>query len=560
MTPYKLHQMLDSLNLGGFQSEEVQAPAALPWLEDSWSQPKVFFKGMLADVQKTYGVSLKSVAFAHYDFYYDIFLSRSNPEQPAFVSYDVNGRRHPVSYDELKQLVDERADDWGGRGMAQGSCICLVYPFGLDFTVGVLAALKLGMVVSFASPGRPYLLKKQLTALAPDYIVTSSAYAALVGEHRDKLVDAQPKVKDAGKPDQRPRVYQSGETVARLFDFSLETPLDPVDIPCDTLYLNAFRDGSIALNLSPKDVFSAPGWSASLTQPFMLLSVLLAGATYLDLKPWLCAKVPAILDDVTPTVLGVNQGFRNLLAKQSGSNESGDVFSQCRFWFRTPADDWDKGAWQAFINQKGLTKRYTGAIKWHPQAGGILAFSRRRQGLIMETLIPSTGMTWQVMPLPEGGGLPSPDFGRMAVAVGDEERVTPYLFVKSGVEWLCPSSYVNQKQERFYASELVQAYLKDIHFNRPFIIMPVNRPASVRTTFDLVIFAGAKQGIDKAGLTKKLSDRIIRHLGKEYCPDRIVFLPVIPRLAPDGTIDSQWCMKAYATSRMNKTSTHPVFR
>ncbi|MCG8615484.1 MAG: hypothetical protein MI802_04660, partial [Desulfobacterales bacterium] len=55
-------------------------------------------------------------------------------------------------------------------------------------------------------------------------------------------------------------------------------------------------------------------------------------------------------------------------------------------------------------------------------------------------------------------------------------------------------------------------------------------------------------------------DRIIRHLGKEYCPDRIVFLPVIPRLASDGTIDTQWCMKAYATSRMNKTSTHPVFR
>ena len=373
MTPFKLHQMLDSLNLGGFQSEEVQAPAALPWLEQSWSHPKMFFKGLLADVQKSYGVSLKSVPFAHYDFYYDIFLSRSNREQPAFVSYDVNGRRHPVSYDELKQLVDDRAEDWGGRGIGRGSCICLVYPLGLEFTVGVLAALKLGMVVSFASPGRPYLLKQQLAALNPDVVATSAAYAALVGEHRDKLVDARPKVKETGNRDQRPRVFQSGETVARLFDVSLETPLEPVDIPCDALYLNAFRDGTIALNLSPRDVFSAPGWSMALTQPFLLLSVLLAGATFLDLKPGLCAKVPAILEDMKPTVLGVNQGFRNFLSKQDH-----DMFSQCRFWFRTPADDWDKGAWQAFINQKGLEKRYTGAIKWHAQAGGVLAFSRRR--------------------------------------------------------------------------------------------------------------------------------------------------------------------------------------
>ncbi|HCY87816.1 MAG TPA: hypothetical protein DHV36_21955 [Desulfobacteraceae bacterium] len=547
--------MRDSLNQGGLQSEGFQTPAPLPWLEQSWANPAAFFKGLLAKVQKTYGVSLKSDPFAHYDFYYDIFLSRSNREQAAFVHYDANGRRHPVTYDELKQLVDERACDWEERGFSQGSCICLVYPLGLDLAIGLLAALKLGLVVSIASPGRPYLLKRQLAALAPDVIATSSAYTALMGEHRDKLVEAHPKKKRAASQGQRPRVFQSGETAARLFDFSLETPLEPVEIPCDALYLHAVRDGIIALNLSSKDVFAAPGWSVALTQPFMLLSVFLAGATFLDVKPGICAKSPAILDDIRPTVLGVNQDFRDFLSKQSR-----DVFTQCKFWFRTPADDWDKGGWQAFVSQKGLEKRYTGVIKWHPQAGGILAFSRRRQGLVMETLMPSAGMAWQVVPLPEGGGLASPDFGRMTVVIGDEERMTPYLFVKSGVEWLSPESYVNQKQERFYPRELVEGYLKEIHFNRPFIIVPVNRPASVRTTFDLVIFAGARQGIDEAGLTQKLSDRIARHLGREYCPDRMVFQPVLPRLTPEGTIDTPWCMKAYATGRMNKTCAHPVFK
>lgn len=555
MPAYRLRQMQDSLTLDGLQANGFQMPEPLGWLEQSWTDPRGFFSGLLSTARATLGVSLKSASFSHYDFYYDIFESRKNSGETAFIHYDVNGRRQAATYGDLKRLTDHCAGEWQARGVGEGACLCLVYPLGLEFAVGLLAALKLGLIVSFVSPDRPYLMKQQLAALSPDYIATSPVYAALAGDFRDRLVHTLPAKKSPGEPAPRPRVYQTGQTAARLFDVSLEAGFVPVEVPCDALYLNAFRDGVLALNLGPGELLSAPGWSAALTQPFMLLSVFLSGAAFLDLKPDLCAKTPAMLESDPPTVLGMNREFRTFLASVSR-----DLFARCRFWFRPPADSGDAGAWQGFITVKGLDKRLTGVIQWHAQAGGILAFSRRRKGLVMETLLPSAGMKWRLAPLPDGGMLPSPDFGRMAVCVGEAERITPYLFVKNGVEWLCPSSYLNEKQGRFYPRELVQAFIRELNFNRPFIIVPVNRPASPRQTYDLVVFSGAGSNVDKPGLSKKLSDRITRYLGREYCPDRIVFLPVLPRLAEDGVMDTERCMTEYAANRLSKRAGHPVFR
>ena len=554
MTLFRINHLLDSLKLDRLQTDGVQAPEELTWLDRSYTDPKGFFKAFAADYQNACGVATKSIAFGHYDFYYDIFEKSGNGESPAFIYYDVNGRRHVISYGDLKQLVDHKADEWGKKGVTPGSLICLVYPLGLEFTVGLIAALKLGLIVSFASPGRPWLMKKQVAALAPDFISTSPAYSALLANDKEKLIESMPSTgKRTGKGD-RPQVYQAGQPAARLCDFSLETLLEPVEIASDALYLNALRDGIVALNLGPKETLAAPGWSCALTQPFMLLSVLLTGAAFLDLKPGLLRKVPKMLLDSPPSILGINEAFSRFLLTQPR-----EVFSGCKFWFRPPSEGSDFTHWQTFIAKKGLEERFTGVLKWHTQAGGLLAFSRRRKGIAMENLMPSAGMAWQLSPVPTGGMLPSGEFGILSFISNGEERTTPYLFVKNGVEWIVPGSYLNEKGERFYSGQLVESFLKAIKFSRPFILVPVKRPASKRRTYDLVIFTGSGTRTDQAEISKKIRDKITHYLGREYCPDHVDFLPLIPRLAPDGSMDTQWCKKEYTSYRLNRKAAHKLF-
>lgn len=556
MTLFRLTHMCNSLNLDGLQAQQFETPEELGWLTQSYASPKTFFSEFMVDYQKACGVSAKSVPFSHYDFYYDIFDKQANGQNPAYIHYDINGRRHITTYDDLKQLVDHKAEAWVRRGVAPGSLVCLVYPLGLDFTVGLLAALKLGLVISIASPSRPYLLKKQLDALAPEYISTGPAYAALMKNWNTIILESLPEGAGQGQEGrgERPQVYQAGQVAARLFDFSLDTLLEPVDIACDDLYLNAFRDGMLALSLGPKETLAAPGWSMGLSQPFMLLSVLLAGASFLDLKPELYKRMPKMLRDFPPTILGIDRELRAFLQAQPP-----DVLAACKFWFRSPSGLSDFDEWQGFIAKLNLAGRLTGVLKWHVQAAGLLAFSRRRKGLIVDTLMPSAGMEWQLVPLPEGGMMPSPEFGCLSFMANGEERTTPYLFVKNKVEWLCPDSYLNEKRERFYAGDLVETFIRDTGFNRHFMIVKTQRIASQCISNDLVIFAGSRTVIDEAGLSQKITDRISRHLGKEYCPDHVVFLPLLPRMGPDGSPDDAWAKKEYTTYRLGKKAGHTLF-
>ncbi len=554
MTLFRINHMLDSLNLDGLQADGFQTPEELVWLNQSYADPKAFFSAFMADYQNTCGVTTKSLAFSHYDFYYDIFEKQDNDGSCAYIYYDVNGRRHVITYEDLKPLVDHKADDWGKKGVLAGNLMCLIYPLGLEFTVGLLAALKLGLIVSFASPARPYLMKKQVAALVPDYISTSPAYSALLADDKEKLIESLPYTGKSRGRGERPQVYKTGQVAARLFDFSLETLFDPVDVSCDDLYLNALRDGLIALNLGPKETLAVPGWSCALTQPFVLLSVLLTGAAFLDLKPELYRRMPKMLLDNPPSILGVNEELRTFLLTQPP-----EVLSGCKYWFRSPSSGSDFNEWQTFITKKGLEERFTGVLKWHTQAGGILAFSRRRKGLAVDNLMPSAGMEWQLVPLPEGGMLPSNEFGLLSFVSNGLAKTTPYLFVKNGVEWLTPSSYLNEKNERFYSSKLVESFLKDTKFSRPFLIVPVQRLGSNKRSYDLVIFVGSRTGTDQADVSKKIMDKITHHLGKEYCPDHVAFMPILPRLTPDGSMDNEWCQREYICNRLNKKAAHKLF-
>lgn len=552
---YRLNHILDTLKQDSVSAGQPKGPTELDWLNQSYIQPPDFFKDLMEEVQATWNLKLKSIAFTHYDFYYDIFNKQGKADDIAYIYYDVNGNRQALTYKALKNLADQKANQWSAKGVTAGATILLVHPTGPDLCVKVIAALKLGLTISLGSPSRPWLLKKQIEALEPDFISTARAYTALVADNKDRLLEAMPQTSKAQNDTQRPQVYHTGQIAARLFDFSLPTPLEPVEISCDELYLNGLRDGIIALNLQPGRVISLPGWPGNRTQPFLILSILLTHATFLDVKPKQIENAPKMFAQDPPDVIGINRQLRNFLW------ENPEEFpSSCKFWFRHQGTDLDLDKWQAFIMEKGLEKTYTGVLKYHAQAGGLIAFSRHRKGITGAHVMPSAGMNWHIAPLPDTAMMPSEEFGALAFTANGLERTTPYLFIKSGVEWICPKSYLNQKQDRYYPVELVETFLSEHKICRHFLIIPTPRVAAENISHDLVVFIGSKVGTDHAKMKDMIQKTIIDNLGKEYCPDYVAFLPIIPRVLPDGTLDREWCKKEHIANRLSHKAGNTLFK
>ncbi len=545
-----LDQMISSLIVDGYDPAE-----RLDWLEKSYTEPKDFYKKLLASYHKKYGYSNKSQVFRQYDFYYDIFEKKHNPEDVAYIHYDSSDKRHEVTYKILRQLVDTRANDWLLRGACNGQLICLVYNLGLEYVVCVLAALKIGLILSFLSPSRPYLLKKQLQILDPDYISTDATHALGINEFHKKIIDHMPKDPKGltGDTHKRSWAFISEQNVAKLFDYSTDQLFEPFDITCDELYLNSIRDGLLALDLKPGDIFAAPGYSYCETQPAMLLSVLLTGAAFLDIKPENYQRSPRILLDYPISILGINLALRKFIQEKQI-----DIFRFCRFWFRNPAPSTEYNKWYLFIKKSGIDHILTGVLKWQTQIGGLLFFSRRRKGLAIEYLMPSAGLDWSLSAFVGNDDIPE-DFGILSVSSINGTKLSPYFVVKSMDEWLLLGSRFKEKQGKHYPRESVVAFIRQTHICKYFFIAERPRPAGNTVSFDLVIFTGSKTNIDYSGTSDKINRKIVGAMGKEYCPDNILYYPMLPRLNADASVDEAWCQSQYINGGLSQKAKNDIF-
>lgn len=551
MEAFRLDQITESLVVQGFDPAEK-----LRWLEKSYQMPRAFFKALFSIYGKTHGYSAKTLPFKQYDFYYDIFEKQNNLETPAYVYYDSNVDRHEVTYGELQALVDINVKQWLLKGAVRGKIICIVRSLSLEYVVSVLSALKIGLIFSFLSPSRPYLIQKQIQALNPDYISTGKAWYGIVKAFHGIIIESMLPASKALRDDvlKRSCALSSGETVATLFDYTTEQLFEPVDISCDELYLNALRDGLIALDLRPGDVLAAPGYRFSDTQPAMMLSSLLTGATFLDIKPEICQRLPEVLLTEGITILGVTPGLRDLIQKKQL-----DVMTSCRFWFRSPALSTAYNEWHLFIKKTEIDHVLTGVLKWSSQAGGVLFFSRKRKGLSIDNVLPSAGLSWNLVPATQDGDQLSEDTGLLAISCHGREKITPWFVMKNMYEWLLLGSRFIEKKGKFYPFDLVHQFIQSTGICRYFFMTQRPSPVNADPCIHLIIFTGFDMEVKGADISDKICRRITLSMGREYCPDTIECFAMLPRLHPDGSMDDAWCRAQYADNRLTHKSRNGIF-
>ncbi len=550
MERFSLDQITAGLIIDGFDPLRK-----LYWLEKSYEMSEGFFTVLLSVYGKTHGYYAKTVPYKQYDFYYDIF-KKDNLDKVAYIYYDFNDSRHELTYHDIQQMVDGTAEAWMLRGAVRGNVICIVRPLSVAFVVSVLSALKLGLVLSFLSPSRPYLIQRQLQALNPDYISTGKAYYAIVREFRTKIIETMAPCPGAVSRDELKRscAFMSGEIAARLFDYTSDNLFEPVDITCDELYLYPLRDGLIALDLRPGDIFAAPGFSFCDTQPAMMLSSLLTGATFLDIKPENYRRSPALLLRDGVTIFGVTSDLRDVI-QESQIN----ALESCRFWFRTPSPSTAYHQWQVFIRKTGIGHVLTGVLKWSSQAGGLLFFSGKRKGVAIDKVLPSAGLPWSLVPAMENDDTPCDDFGFLSISCPNGDKITPCLVMRDAYEWLLLSFRFIEKGGKRYPMDVVSQFIQTTGICRYFFMMERAYPVGPSPRIHLIVFTGLETTVDCAGIKDKLNKKISLAMGWEYCPDVIDFFPMLPRLNVDGSIDVAWCQAQYADNRLTLKSGNTVF-
>lgn len=535
--------------------DRVGTPLPLPWLEESFAAPRPFWELIKRVHDRSHRLPAKSVPFVEYDFYTDI-VRRVAGETPALIWYGTEAVRRSLSYAELAARADQLAATWSAAGAAAGQVACIVLPVGATFAVALLAALKLGLVVSVLPPGGRAFIARRLAALAAEHLITSQVYATLFPrwEGSRLSVDDGGAAALAGGDEAavRPCGYPSGSPCALLFDPCVpgDELAAPVPLSADAAYLFPLRDALLAMGLRPRQVLAAAGLHAQETQPALLLSCLLVGATYLHLELEDLERDPGALLNQPLRALALDERARDLLLRRPLPA----LGERCGHWIRNPGGSRHLEPWQRFIAANGLDNAWALNVKWDAARGGCTLFSPRRRGLAHAEVLPAAGAAWRlgdlIDPAQPAGGDHGAVFLAGPEAAVDDGTATASVISRHGGLWYFGGSLGVGRQGRHYPLAEVLAALTAPADLPPLSLCDVPRGGDGGDPLIVLIVFVGHEALDQAALRRTLQQRVQGAMGDEFLPDRIVFFELLPRYLDDGEIDHAWCRDQYVRGEL----------
>ncbi len=536
------------------------APAPEPdWLAESRRHPGPFWDGLLRDLERRSARPVRSEPFKRYDLFQDLVGRHRTSEVPAMRWHEGRAGWREISYAELDQRARSQALAWTEAGAGRGGTVCIIFPMGASFAVALLAAFRMGMVVSVLPPGGRSLIRGRLTSLAPDHIAADAAQEIHLSEWRDRLLpDAPPGGPTVGSAD-RPAAYGSGEPALRCFDPGTRHPHLPVDVSADALFFGALRDGPLALGLGIGGAVAAPGFHFLETQPFLLAAALMAGATFIHIEGGRAAERPELLAAHSVKALGISKAVRESLRRNPV-----DLSEICDLWFREPALSMEAVAWQSMVGGAGLENTWAGNLKWAPAVGGCALFSPRRKGLPPAGVFPSAGLSWRPTDLRDRGIPPVEHFGALSVGVpwGDPEEPLhlPTLLMRVGGEWAYAGAVHPGRGGRTYPREEVLAALARQIVPGDFSVVAAPGADGLDHAITLLAFAGPEGDIDPPAAERILREFLAREFGEDHLPDRIRVYPLRAARGGDSSLDDRWCEAHFLSGGLDRRALDEIHR
>lgn len=547
---------------------EGEAPD-LAWLERTWREPEAFWSELADYHASARAPRARSRPGERVDLYQDMVVRHLTPDRPALRWYDPRRGWQEMSFAELHARATRRAGEWAAQKVAAGATIALVLHVGPEYLVALVTALRLGLVVTTLPPVGESFLARRLKALDPAHIAVDPIHLPLIKGFEDRVLHTG--IPSLPYPE-RWHAYAAGDVCGLVFSPLREPLVVPVKLTADVAYLSAVRDGLFAFSLRPGDHLAYPGAHPLQDQPALILTTLLAGATFLHLTLDDVKPRPRLLLDHPIRSLGVTTALRDIVVKA----KLGPIKTWSH-WFKNPEDPLDPDAWRAFVRQNELDETPASNLVLDAATGVCHLYSVRRPGGPGAKVKPR-GADARVLPpagkafalydtnlrgkeAPGGHGLYAPKPAKKP------EKEGHVLLVRVGSEYLYGGTIDPRRDGRVYPRKEVVEAIADLPFVTGATIVDVIAGGSgARSLFDLVVFTGAE---DPAHFEKAEPERlgaikrqITAQVGDDALPDRIALFPLYARLLDEksGKLNQGWCEAYYRSGRLTEKVESPMFR
>ncbi len=561
--------------------EEVLALRPLAdsrWLKDSWAAPEAFQQALIDYNATLYAPHAKSGATG-FDFYHDAVLRFAGSERVALRTLQTlrDGERlvRTLSYADLHQRASLLATTLRELSLKPGDALCLLLPPGESLLVALFAGLRIGAVVSVLPPRGERYVAARIAALEPACIVTERLYARLVPKTAPAphiLTGAASGRDDEplrrSLPDDRTHTYGPAAPVFAVCSPLREPSSAAVPVPAQQAYGRALRDALCLLSLKPGDGLCAPlpDFDPAQHYPGLLLSTLLAGATFVLADSEALGKDPSLLPRLGVTCLGLSRGLRDALRKLPAAACA--PLARLHVWFRDVLEPVDVGAWRELDQRCSLAA--VPRFNWVYEAahGGALLCSGRYKGDANLLVWPAPGCAWKLSPVDAmGSSQAAPAQHGVFLPAGWKKPQAFVLLLKAkssvGDGYLIGGTITPRRSAQIYPQAEVAAALSELP-----MILGVSGLAlpdgsePLRSTFILLLFLG--QNAAGSGLRSAIERQITFAVGSEYQPDHIEVYPLFPRrLGPpekplsERPIDHAWCRSNYLIGALSQKTARP---
>jgi hypothetical protein len=546
----------------------VHGDAVLDWVAESQDAPVQFFAALESHARSLGVPPAKTTPQAGTDLYHDLVarhLDRGWRALRCHVRAPLSGSGHweELTFEQLHARCTHRAAWWATQGIKPGSSICVIFPVGVEFAVSLLAALRLGAVVSWLDPVGPDFVTTRLARLAPQHVATSPFLARRLGPFADLVL---PPDALAPLPETYSHTYDPGEVCLQLFS-PLHAPGAAVPVTAEAAYAGALRDGLACLALRPGDQLAAPGFHALQHQPAMLFAAWIVGAAYTQITEADAVRDPALLESIPLRTLGLSPRVRDayLQARRGHRPPWAHVV-------RNPEEPCDWEAWRAFLEGCDLGEVSISNLVIDAAAAGALLSSARRPGkhalAHLQSVIPAPGRPWQLLDFTRSGQPAAADAGVYArLASGKKPRpLDPqYLVVaRRGAEYLYGGTLEPRRCGRLLpVEELLAVAGRAAFLDGAAVVAVVSGGAASQARFVLVGCTGDEPPAGfEAALDRRCAElraRIAAALGDDAVPDQIVLFPLYARRT-DGAIDPAWIQAQYLGGLLFRKAQAPIFQ
>lgn len=523
------------------------------------SDPDSFWNALLALQKKGSPCPPKSLFDKEYDFYHDCIL-RHVESNHALIVLDESGFVETWTYKKLHRTVNYLVKQWSKNALKPGQTVVIALPQGLHFTLALLTALRLGLVICYIPPSTPYLgtghFQQLLDQVQPDWVIARRDLAIF----HDSLIFLE----ELGEEENLPPdsfAYSAEQIMQLSIALHRQTPYAIVPLDAQTTYLHSLRDGLITLNLEPGICWASTFECPIRTQPCSTLMALLAGASILHVAEEAMLKDPLIIKNAKFHLAGIS------LALQKSLSEHPVLPSkQLKGYYKMPFIRSGE-AWRTFVRQNKLEEVPSFHLFIDNSYGGSILFSKPSIEGPSPYLKPSLGLPWSLKMLNRNKEDSLNGYGLFSANLSIDEnnqQVSNLCLLQSETNFLISSTQVPCREGITIPIKMIEEVVQGLPFvENCLLYCPPKMGEIANDLLILLIFTNPLENNIpekmKQQWTEQLTGQLIQEVGALFVPDKVEYYPLMPPMN-GKSIDRSRCMDQFNSGMLSKKRNNQTYQ